>query len=138
MLTSVWSLVSWGRRAAATILAVGAGRWYQLVRGHADQVDQPRSAEARPAAGTPAPTGIASGAPSPDQVPPQQRLTPSRPTPAPVRAAVVRAWARAHGLPVADRGPVPSWVMDQYLAQGGRPTVEWRETASTAPTRRPS
>src|SRR5512135_1006287 len=131
MLVGGQSLLDWGRRTAAMIMAVGSGRWYRIVQRHPAQVDQPHSARARPPAGPAAPPTTSLGASSPDQVPPQQRLASPRshrPTPAPAVAAVVRAWAHAQGLLVADRGPVPGWVMDQYLAQEGRP-------ASAGPSR---
>src|SRR5512143_453936 len=120
MLISGPSPLNWGRRTTTTIMAIGSGLWYRAGRGHGDQAGQPRSGRAGLAAGPAVPTGAAPGVPSPDQLPPQQRpAAPRRPASAPVTPAEVRAWARTQGLPVADRGPVPSWVMDHLLGPGG-------------------
>src|SRR5512139_1717030 len=101
MLISSPSLLNWGRRTTTTIMAVGAGLWYRVVRGHGVQVEQPRRGRAEPAAGPAAPMGASPGVPSPGQLPAQQRpASPRRPASASVTPAVVRAWARTHGLPV--------------------------------------
>src|SRR5512135_3275008 len=137
MLTSVWSLVSWGRRTAMMILAVGSGRWHGAVRVPGAQAEQSRSRRVGPAAETATPTEASSGAPSPDRLLQQQHpAPPRRPASASVTPAEVRAWARAQGLPVADRGRIPGWVMDQYLAQGGRSAPAQPKAAGTAPARR--
>src|SRR5512144_122907 len=135
MLISGPSLLNWGRRATTTIMAIGSGLWCRAARGHPAQVEQLRRGRAGPVAGPATPAGAAPGVPSPDQVPPQQRPAPPRqPASASVTPAVVRAWARTQGLPVADRGPVPGWVMDQYLAQGGQPAPARRTPARHAPS----
>src|SRR5512135_557786 len=136
MLTSVWSLVSWGRRTAMTILTVGSGR-YRAVRVPAAQAEQSPSSRGGPAAETATPTEASAGTPSPQRLLPPQHPAPPRPPPsAPVTPAEVRAWAHAQGLPVADRGRIPGWVMDHYLAQGGRPAPAQPTAAGTAPARR--
>src|SRR5512135_3731256 len=137
MLISGPSLLSWGRRTTTTIMAIGSGLWYRAGRGPGVQVGQPRSGRAGLAAGPAVPTGAGPGVSSPDQVPPQQRpAPPRRPASASVTPAVVRAWAHAQGLPVADRGRIPGWVVDQYLAQGGRPAPARRTPARPSPARR--
>src|SRR5512135_2907130 len=104
MLISGSSLLRWGRRTTMTIMMVGSGRWYRAGRRPAAQGDQPHRGPAGPAADTPGPTGTAAGASSPGRLPPQQHpAPPHRPPSAPATPAEVRAWARTHGLPVADR-----------------------------------
>ncbi len=134
MLISGPSLLRWGRRTTMRIMAIGSGLWCRAVgtaRVRGDQFEQPRSERAVPAAVSAAPNGAAPGVSSPGRLPQQQC-----PALASVPPTVVRAWARTQGLPVADRGPIPGWVLDQYLSQGGRPASERRTTARTAPTRR--
>jgi hypothetical protein len=47
---------------------------------------------------------------------PGQRRGPARTTSSRQRSAGIRAWAKATGLPVSDRGRIPASVADQYEA----------------------
>ena len=52
---------------------------------------------------------------------PGQRRGPARTESSRQRSADVRAWAKAAGLPVSDRGRIPASVVDQYEAITQRP-----------------
>ncbi len=74
--------------------------------GRAPQVSDPP-----PAAG---PTG--NSAPTPTQQQRRQRAPARLAAATPVTPAMVRCWAQEQGIEVADRGPIPRSVMEQYLA----------------------
>ncbi len=52
---------------------------------------------------------------------PGQRRGPARTASSRQHSADVRAWAKAAGLPVSDRGRIPASVADQYEAAATRP-----------------
>src|SRR5216683_2641874 len=52
---------------------------------------------------------------------PGQRRRPARTTASRQRSADIRAWAKARGLLVSDRGRIPASVVDQYQAATKRP-----------------
>jgi len=47
---------------------------------------------------------------------PGQRRRPARTSSARERSADIRAWAKANGIPVSDRGRIPASVAEQYQA----------------------
>jgi hypothetical protein len=47
---------------------------------------------------------------------PGQRRRPARTSAARQRSADIRAWAKANGIPVSDRGRIPASVAEQYKA----------------------
>ena len=47
---------------------------------------------------------------------PGQRRRPARTSAARERSADIRAWAKAHGIPVSDRGRIPASVTERYQA----------------------
>ena len=47
---------------------------------------------------------------------PGQRRRPARTPSARQRSADIRAWAKANGIPVSDRGRIPASVAEQYQA----------------------
>ena len=55
------------------------------------------------------------------QAGPGQRRGPARTTSSRQRSADIRAWAKATGLAVSDRGRIPASVVDQYEATTRRP-----------------
>ena len=52
---------------------------------------------------------------------PGQRRGPARTASSRQRSVDIRAWAKAHGLAVSDRGRIPASVVDQYEATARRP-----------------
>jgi|HubBroStandDraft_2_1064218.scaffolds.fasta_scaffold910416_2 hypothetical protein len=52
---------------------------------------------------------------------PGQRRGPARTASSRQRSVDIRAWAKATGLPVSDRGRIPASVVDQYEATTRRP-----------------
>jgi Lsr2 len=52
---------------------------------------------------------------------PGQRRGPARTASSRQRSVDIRAWAKAAGLPVSDRGRIPASVVDQYEATTRRP-----------------
>jgi hypothetical protein len=50
-----------------------------------------------------------------------QRRGPARTASSRQRSGDIRAWAKANGLPVSDRGRIPASVADQYEASTRRP-----------------
>jgi Lsr2 len=50
-----------------------------------------------------------------------QRRRPVRTASSRQRSGDIRAWAKARGLPVSDRGRIPASVVDQYEATTKRP-----------------
>jgi Lsr2 len=52
---------------------------------------------------------------------PGQRRPPARTPSSRQHSADIRAWAKATGLPVSDRGRIPASVVDQYEATTKRP-----------------
>lgn len=52
---------------------------------------------------------------------PGQRREPARTTSSRQRSVDIRAWAKAKGLPVSDRGRIPASIVDQYEATTRRP-----------------
>jgi len=52
---------------------------------------------------------------------PGQRRRPARTASSRQRSVDIRAWAKARGLPVSDRGRIPASVADQYEAATNRP-----------------
>jgi hypothetical protein len=49
-----------------------------------------------------------------------QRRRPARTSSARESSGDIRAWAKAHGIPVSDRGRIPAGVAEQYEAATGR------------------
>jgi hypothetical protein len=47
---------------------------------------------------------------------PGQRRRPARTSSARDRSADIRAWAKANGIPVSDRGRIPASIAEQYQA----------------------
>jgi hypothetical protein len=45
-----------------------------------------------------------------------QRRRPARPSSTRERSSDIRAWAKAQGIPVSDRGRIPASVVEQYEA----------------------
>ena len=69
---------------------------------------------------------------------PGQRRRPARTTSSRQRSVDIRAWAKAAGLPVSDRGRIPASVVDQYEATTRSPlrapvTIGMNQSAQTAP-----
>lgn len=66
---------------------------------------------------------------------PGQRHGPARTASSRQRSVDIRAWAKATGLPVSDRGRIPASVVDQYEATTRRPlrpvTIGMNQSAQT-------
>ena len=67
---------------------------------------------------------------------PGQRHGPARPASSRQRSADIRAWAKATGLAVSDRGRIPASVVNQYEATTRRPlrtpvTIGMNQSAQT-------
>jgi Lsr2 len=121
------SVLSWSRRAVTVAVKQGShllayiaavsrcGRPAEQRRGEAAGVDVSNAGPQQPS-GTPPVAGPHRTAATPASQR-QRPVAARRAATAPVTPAMVRSWAHAQGIQVADRGRIPRSVMEQYRAE---------------------
>jgi hypothetical protein len=111
--------VEHGYRFLTRLAESSGGRRRPSDRGRSEFADSSASVGSAPRVSetSPVPAPAGTGAPTPAAQRPQRQPVPARPTAtAPVSPATVRRWAQEQGIEVADRGPIPRSVMEQYRA----------------------